>query len=177
MPNHLHSRCNLVVYPSVQNACLAGPSLASFGDTRPPAATLCLESAAKYAHITSFLHTLGTMVFDVKRIFRISSDKHGRKEQQTDTDSPSEDDVYSQRIRNGLSNRPWASSSSTSLWNSSRSKDNQQSEQNQQNDSSSTRGVRKKASRIGRGKESGGYADKWKRKETTWPCGCSFMKS
>jgi hypothetical protein len=115
------------------------------------------------------------MVFNVKRIFRIASDKHGRKEQQqTDTDSPSEDDVYSQRIRNGSSNRPWASASSTSLWNSSRSKNSQQQQngqngengQNQQSDNSSTRGVRKKASRIGRSKDSGGYADNDNGKES-----------
>ncbi|KAL1907816.1 Scaffold-type E3 ligase [Sporothrix stenoceras] len=103
------------------------------------------------------------MVFNVKKIFRISSDKHGRKEQQqqqlqTDTDSPSEDDVYSQRLRNGSSNRPWASSSSTSLWRSKDSNQNQQNEQAQNDSSSSLKGVRKKASRIGRrGKESEKY--------------------
>ncbi|CAK7231218.1 Scaffold-type E3 ligase [Sporothrix eucalyptigena] len=104
------------------------------------------------------------MVFNVKKIFRISSDKHGRKEQQTDTDSPSEDDVYSQRLRNGANpsnHRPWANGSSTSLWHPSRSKDGQQTQhlqQNQQSDGSSSRSVRKKASRIGRGgKDSGGY--------------------
>lgn len=102
------------------------------------------------------------MVFDVKKIFRISSDKHGRKEQPTDTDSPSEDDMYSQRARaangdasgstsrNASSHRPWAPG---------RTKD-QPSQQAQSSSSSSTRGVRKKASRIGRSKEPGGYAGK-----------------